>query len=289
MRFAWTALLLAGCGPTNSPSGGGGTTSGGEEPLVASSSGEPDMEGFDTSSTSSSSGEEEPGTSFITDPEGPFCPALPPGTQAHCTPCSPWSQDCADGDACKPWANDGGETWRTTRCSPVDPRPDRAGESCTVQGSAWSGHDSCEAGALCWNVDAETLGGQCVSMCQGNFNEPVCGEGETCLVANDGQLTLCLPACDPLESTCGEGFGCYPNGLDGFACVREGENVHVRNFFHPHCPAGSVMTLDGCVALCDLAIEGGCEGEATCQAYYARGKAPRGLEDVGVCSAGDSR
>lgn len=256
---------------------------------MASSSGKPDMDGDSTSSTSSSSGNDEPGTSFITDPEGPFCPLLPPGTQGHCTPCSPWNQNCETGYACKPWANDGSETWGSVRCSPVDPQPDRPGEPCTVQGSGWSGLDSCEAGALCWNVDAETLGGQCVSMCQGNFDDPVCGAGETCVIANDGQLTLCLPACSPIDSICGDGFGCYPTWSDGFACLREGENVHLDDLFHPQCPSGSFMTENGCAAFCDLTVEGECEADSTCEPYYVRVSAPPGLERVGACMAGGSR
>lgn len=126
-------------------------------------------------------------------------------------------------------------------------------------------------------------------MCQGTFDDPVCDADETCLVANDGQLTLCLPTCDPIDSTCGDGFGCYPSRPDGFVCLREGENVHTGDLFHAYCPPGSFMAEDGCVAFCDLTVDEGCEGEATCQPYFERASAPRGLEHVGVCAVGGAR
>lgn len=116
--------------------------------------------------------------------------------------CDVWDQDCPDGEKCVPWSNDGGEDLNATRCVPVDPRADGIGDPCLVEGSPTSGLDTCEEGALCWDVDEETLEGHCVPMCQGNTQTPQCPEGLTCAAGPGGLLTLCLPSCDPRQDDC---------------------------------------------------------------------------------------
>lgn len=207
---------------------------------------------------------------------------LPDGVLAHCSWCDPAEQDCARGEACKPWANDGSDTWNSTRCGPVERDPGQVGDACVVEGSAASGIDSCGAGTMCWNVDPKTLEGTCVSFCGGFGNEPLCAEGELCVTANDGVLPLCLPSCDPLASQCGEGFGCYPS-QNGFVCIREGDSVNIEGFVHPECPAGTFMAptelIEGCVegelccsAFCDVTDPESCGVDAECLPYF---KSPR--------------
>lgn len=148
-----------------------------------------------------------------------------------------------------------------------------------------SGLHSCDAGLMCWNVDPETLTGECVDHCDSMYACEV--ETDTCSIFNNGFLPLCLPACNPLESSCGKGFGCYPDSEGSFVCVREGENLHLGGDFHPHCPSGSLVVDEVCTPFCDVSVEGACGPDGTCETYYELGSPAPGLEDVGYCVAGD--
>ncbi|MGH1344208.1 MAG: hypothetical protein ACRBN8_21795 [Nannocystales bacterium] len=230
-----------------------------------------------TGDTRSSGEDSGGGAGFITKPDGGGCPEpLPDGVHALTIECSVQDQDCCPGDACRAWANDGGDTWNASRCGPVDPDPAQVGEPCSAEGSAVAGLDSCDLGLMCWEVDAETLQGTCAQYC--GAEGPACeGEGEVCGIFNDGYLPLCLPACDPLAPECAQGSGCYPNG-QAFVCLREGERLRTEDLFHPDCPAGTFSTTDDavtgcpddgpcCTSLCDLNDPESCGG-AECLPYF---------------------
>jgi len=124
-----------------------------------------------------------------------------------------------------PWANDGGDAWNSTRCTPLDPMPGLPGDPCIVEGTNVSGIDSCALGSQCWNVDPETNTGECVANCDGSEANPVCPDGLACFLAFEGYIHLCLPSCDPLAQSCAPGFSCrqasdgpYP---ESFACVAD--------------------------------------------------------------------
>ena len=150
---------------------------------------------------------EETDSNFIVAPKD-----LPPGD------CSPWNEDCPDGQKCMPIASEGSPTWDLLGCVPlvVDPAP--VGAPCTAIVDATSGLDSCDKHAMCWDVD-EQLQGTCVAMCSGNSFDHFCTEpGTVCVMANDDVVPVCLPDCDPLILDCAEGQVCIPV-LGDFACV----------------------------------------------------------------------
>lgn len=190
----------------------------GGEPLVGGNAGwgappfEPPQEGDpsdpdndpDTTETGITSG-------FITDPDGG-------GVSIEC---SIWDQDCAKGEKCGPWANDGGDQHNATRCVPVAPDPMQPGEPCTAEGSGVSGIDDCALGVLCYDVWEDTLEGTCVAMCGGSENAPDCPFGSWCSISNDGVLALCLPdeLCiedEVCQCMCGDGADpdCKPGQCD---------------------------------------------------------------------------
>jgi len=140
---------------------------------------------------SSSSGSQEHGGCMV------FCES-PDGGSVHYE-CDIWMQDdCGPGLKCLPWANDGGKSWNAPRCSPLDPHPRAPGEPCMVEGSAFTGIDDCELGAMCWNVDAETNEGECVAFCDGTPDNAVCDDPDTtCVMSHEGVLNLCLPEPPP--------------------------------------------------------------------------------------------
>ena len=199
----------------------------------------------------------------------------------HCSQCDYWAQDCPDGEACKPWANDGSEVWNAHRCTAVDDAPDLPGEPCEAVDSGWSGIDSCDLGAFCWNVDPDTNTGTCVPQCEGTELEPICPEGTRCLISDGEALTLCLPACDPLAPDCDEGQGCYPGSNDDFVCLREGEGVFA-NGQHTSCAPGSFLSAKGCVSFCDLTAKTPCEEGSVCTPFF-EDEAPAAYANVGGC------
>lgn len=319
MRWCWLVLLCCACGPVVVPGGGdddgatatsgdvgSSTSDGGPVSSTAPTTADPTEPGSTTStpgtSDTGSHGSEDSGDSsssgigFI-DPTQGGCEDLPDGVLGHCTfiDCTPEEQDCFEGEACKAWANDGTTIWNATRCAPVADEPGQLGEPCIVEGSAVTGVDTCDVGLMCWNVDAKTNEGACVQFCDPIDGDPGCADpGATCNVSNEGVLPLCLPACDPLEPSCGEGFGCYPGSDSNFVCLREGEQVEYDWVFHPECPAGTFMAnskqIDGCTdeepccaSFCDLSAEQPCGPKVECLPYFKLDTPP--FEDVGYCGA----
>ena len=115
---------------TNDGGSSGGSDTGNDPSIAttnASMTGPSDGSGTDGGSTS---------ISFIQDPDGG-------GVNIEC---DIWAQDCPDGEKCMPWANDGGNSWNATRCSPLDPNPGQPGDACTVEGCGVSGIDNCDIG-----------------------------------------------------------------------------------------------------------------------------------------------
>jgi hypothetical protein len=216
--------------------------------------------------------------------------------------CDVWAQDCPRGEKCMPWANDGGSSWNATRCSPIEPDPMGVGETCTVEDSGVSGIDDCELGAMCWNVDADTLMGTCVAQCSGTEANPECPADFSCMISNAGTLTLCLPSCDPLAPACAANEICAPVD-DQFFCLPDfsgdaGVHGDPCEFITACDPglfcanSGEVPGCEGsigcCAEFCDTTITADqqCTGFADgedCVPWFMDGEAPMGLEQLGAC------
>lgn len=218
--------------------------------------------------------------------------------------CNQWDQDCPDGQKCMPYSGDGDNAWESLKCTPVDDNAGTPGEGCTVEGSGVSGIDSCEKGAMCWNVDPETGKGVCVSMCVGSPDQPKCADAETsCLNSNDGVLTLCLPKCDPLIQDCEGDDLCIPNPQDqsAFLCIldasgEEGQENDPCEYINS-CDKGflcanptlgmecDAMAIGCCLPFCDVSVmPATCKGvNQECLPWFEMGQAPPGLENVGIC------
>ncbi len=238
------------------------------------------------------------GTPFVVPPDG--------GNGAM--ECDVWTQDCPEGQKCMPWANDGGNAWNATKCSPIDPNPKQPGDECSTEGGGVSGVDNCDKSAMCWNVDPEMNIGYCVAFCTGTPDMPGCAEpDQSCLIANDGVLIICLPACDPLLQDCQDNELCLPNTAgDGFACVLDASGgmgtAGTPCEYANACNAGLICAnaefvpgCDGsagcCAPYCDLTdpnASSNCANAFTttgadCVPFFEMGMAPPGHEDVGVC------
>ncbi|MBC8070695.1 MAG: hypothetical protein IAG13_20360 [Deltaproteobacteria bacterium] len=213
--------------------------------------------------------------------------------------CDVWAQDCPDGEKCMPWANDGGNFWNATRCSPVDATPGQPGDECHVEGSAVSGIDDCDLGLMCFWVDPITLTGSCVANCGGSEANALCADPDTtCAIIFEGTLHQCLPMCDPLLGGCAQGE-CQafddPQG-GGFACGAAIEPA-IADFepcgYDWQCSPGSLCPNEDqalacelgscCAPMCDLTVPDACGPDRVCEPVYD-GQAPPGIWDVGYCA-----
>ncbi len=308
-------LLIAGCpaeddtGATASATNATGSDDDDETSETEATTGTPTTSDSATSgmttvdpSDTDASDTEEPATTtspttasgFITDPDG----------NSVSIECSVWDQDCPEGEKCMPWANDGGNSWNATRCSPVSPDPGQPGDPCTVEGSGVSGVDDCDVATMCWGVDPETNMGTCVAFCMGSENNPVCDDPTTaCSIANEGTLILCLPTCDPLLQNCMDGEGCW--GIDDdFVCAPDaggemgayGDPCEFLNVCDPGLFCANPDVVPGCASagccseFCDMSDPmagancAGAGGGQMCIPWFEKGQAPPGYEDVGACA-----
>ncbi len=303
-RLAFLFLVTA-CGPAGSGDADASSSSTGETPASSSGTPDPSTSGTapdstgtapsstgpstnDTGDQASSSSSDDGG--FITDPPtGGICGGKNGGLAVEC---SVRDQDCCDGEACKAWANDGTDVWNASRCTSIAPNAGQKGEACTAVGSAVTGDDTCDLGLMCWNVDSETLEGTCAQFCGVDDGDPTCATpSEVCSIFNYGSLPLCLPACDPLDPDCTDGFGCYPTSQEDFACVREGDRILSDGVFHPECPSGTfavapeffeecVDDAPCCASFCDQTAQSPCAG-GECLPYF---EPPMDTLPVGYCS-----
>jgi len=192
--------------------------------------------------------------------------------------CDIFEQDCPEGEKCMPWANDGGSSWNATKCSPIDPSPKKAGEPCTAEGSGVSGVDDCEAGAMCWDVDPETLEGYCVAFCVGTPDAPTCENPcEHCPVYDDGILLICLPMCDPVAQDCPPNQGCYPVN-ETFICAVDASGPDDGAYKDP---CEYINVCDPGLACVNADVVPGCAGAVGCCAPFCRvGAANPGCPDT---------
>lgn len=221
--------------------------------------------------------------------------------------CDLWAQDCPRGEKCTAYANDGGSSWNATKCVSVVDDPVGAGETCHAEGSGTSGIDDCELGAMCWDVDHDTLEGFCLPFCAGDESNPQCEDPNRSCSVDAGLLAFCVLACSPVEQDCSSGQACYPV-QDDWMCHPDASG-DVGAYGDPcehinECDPG-LICLDAaivppgqpcegaagcCTEICDLADPTGdlqCAGAAAgqeCQPWYGAGAAPAGYEDVGACA-----
>jgi len=228
-------------------------------------------------------------------------PYMPRGVE-----CDIQNNCCPDGEKCMPYANDGGNSWNATKCMPIGPNPGKPGDPCTAEGSAVSGIDSCEAGAMCWNVDYQTMMGYCIGFCDGDHDNPTCAEPMTyCVVSANDVLRLCLPYCDPLLQDCPNGdlclydggnFSCFPDvsgdmGVFGDPCEYGNACDPGLNCLDPEYVPGC-QAAGCCSPFCELdtdytpipAPAPNCpDPQMACLNWFDPGTAPPGQEKVGIC------
>ncbi len=301
------AVALAACGkdpettestsqttdPTgdNTTSTSGSTTAPTSDSTTESSTGSASATG--TTGTGSTSSDTETGCSFIDCKDGG-------GGGAEC---DIWAQDCPAEEKCMPWANDGGNSWNATKCTPIDANASLIGDVC--DGGGVSGIDNCELGSMCYYVDGESGMGVCVPFCIGSPEDPSCADlGDQCSISNDGVLILCRKSCDPVLQDCSGAAACLPAaGSDSFVCIVDasgesgasGDPCEFLNACDPGLFCAGADFVPGCVStgccteFCDYSDpnkDDACllkDDGASCELYFAEGEAPPGSENLGAC------
>lgn len=232
----------------------------------------------------------------------PYCPPDVPQVEM----CNVWDDDCPRGEKCNIWSTAGNGHWDATRCVPLVPNPAGPGEPCTAQGNGLSGFDDCETSSVCLVSNPDTLEGECMPMCTGSENAPVCEDpNRVCTAWSEAIPAYCVERCDPLEpDSCPEGAACYPGDstsvcasdvsgpdMGGAFDLCEAINACASGLFCAGatvvgaCPPGASLC---CTPWCDL-TDPDCPEPTTCIPAYDRGSVPPGHEDVGICGQQTTR
>ena len=300
-RFARPSVLALGllasvaCGPpkaggvaddgeTSSEGSSEGTATGTSTGPTTSDPTGPDPTGPDPSETDSD--------------DGPVTTNFVPETDiiCDCSQCDPFAQDCPEGEKCVPYPSTGGPIPDANKCVMLDGELP-PGSPCTMEDTV-SASDDCDALGICWDrVDG--VHGTCRAFCQGTADNPICGEGEVCLLAYEGSTNVCVPACDPLLQDCEAGLGCYWSG-EVFACMVTVTGIDVGQ------PCGYLADCNPGLECVDADLVPGCEGSSCCTGYcdvsvgdadcaalpgsscvtfFEEGTVPPEWEDIGLCVA----
>jgi hypothetical protein len=254
-------LTLAGCsisilpnesGTNTSTTGDGSGQGQSETGIVAPESTTSPTSTGDPTSTGATS------TTVAGDDTGGFI-ITPDGGGGSPSECDPYAQDCADGQKCTWWANNGGSVWNATKCVPIAEDPAQIDEPCVAVGGGVSGEDNCDKGLMCWDVDAEGSG-ICIAFCLGSEREPTCPPGYGCVAGRD--LALCIDICDPLAQDCAGDDLCLP--IDNtYLCVLDasGELGKLNDpcEYANACDKGLICLGPQAASECDQGATGCCQ------------------------------
>ncbi len=285
-------LLAGGCFTDSGGTGASVSPSEATSTGTSTSTGTPTGSGTSTSTGTSTSSGSSGSSSSSGEPTG----TTTMGGEGQA--CDPWAQNCDDSLKCVPYADDGEGVWNANKCTPVG--EGAPGGPCIAMGSATSGYDTCGDRAICWDVNPDTLGGVCYSLCGGSPNTPICAPGSSCFQTNAGVINVCLIECDPLVPKCAADKVCVPDNEHKFLClplapikaILVGEVCEYLN----DCEAGSMCTFAAesinfcdpklgsrcCTQYCSLK-DPLCPPALACRPYPFKGEAPPEHVDLGLC------
>jgi hypothetical protein len=241
-----------------------------------------DGDGDGDATTTTTTGDGDPTTTGVFVPDDDV-----PGASS----CDVWAQDCPEDEKCVAYASTGGN-WDANKCVPVmgDGQP---GDPCMYNGAVES-TDDCAADSWCWDVNVDNIG-TCTPFCGGTPDNPICDPGAACSIANNGSITLCLLACDPLLQDCpADGTSCFWAGTD-FVCANATQDIPTGEpcGFINDCVAGNLCAdaanlpnCNGsacCASFCSVSDPTCTVAGTECTAFFEEGMAPPGYEDIGLC------
>lgn len=289
---------LGSCKPA--PPGDNSTTTSATTTATTTNSGASTTSGPDptsltpTSTTTDATSTSSTGTTaddFILQPDGG-------GPISECNGLQQLDSECRPGQKCTI-----NGTLTMTHCVDIAREPRGLYEPCTVMGDGFSGHDDCDLGLLCWDVD-EQGHGTCIGLCDGEFGDCVCADPITNVVyCQECAVGLCIPKCDPLLQDCMNSGLCIPNsdGTD-FTCVVDasgdaGQTNDPCEFANSCDPGLACLDAASASSACALGSFGCCQpfckfpntpcpnpDQKCIQWFDPMQDIPPGMEDVGVCA-----
>jgi hypothetical protein len=296
------AVLAAACPGTNPNDETQGaatsttsTTSGNQSGSVTSAPGTATDGTFGDSAPTMAGTTSAPGTGGSTSEPCSF-PSCDDMSQ-HMDGCNAYTQDCPEGQKCSAYIH--GSWWDRLKCVDVI-GTDQPGDMCTSEGSS-TGIDSCIRGAMCWDLDENSVG-TCYALCTGSAESPVCEFPGYCVMGGEDVLNLCFGYCSPLLQDCPvPGEFCYPSN-GGFVCIpdasggagdfnepcqyingcKPGLTCADAAFVGMDCPPGSAKC---CTSFCEFP-GGTCPNpDQQCVQYYDPALLLEGdpLLDIGTC------
>jgi hypothetical protein len=134
----------------------------------------------------------------------------------------------------------------------------------------WGGVDDCDVGSYCWNVDAATNEGVCVTPCMGSQANPVCEDASlSCFQLLGTPVIACVPSCDPLAPACPAAMTCAMSLSSGYAPLCISQSLGVPTGAGTDCSfqlgcgdgfacvaaelVGNCASGSCCASICDLA------------------------------------
>jgi hypothetical protein len=222
---------------------------------------------------------------FVAPPDGGVGPA----------PCDFLRPDCPDDHKCVGYDVDGDAIPDETRCVPVVTDPRSPGDPC--QWDPGSGADDCAAGSTCFGPGGEAP--RCVPNCVSPAAAMECTDPDLACLSAGGPVWLCLPACDPRQSSCAAAdYACYPSSSgDWMLCLPDlsggqrdvGDPCAFTNACNPGLACRPAETLAVCEAdscctrFCSIDGPEVCPASEGCVGWSWTGAPPSGLEDLGTC------
>ncbi len=218
--------------------------------------------------------------------------------------CDLYDQDCPTGQKCAPYASEGGY-YDAMRCVPVQGEA-VPGDTCHVEGGAYSGFDDCAAGSTCMEVDEEYKGTCMEVPTLGTWGWTCDDRNKVPVILDEGVVGVCLMGCEPILQDCGEDKVCIPGfgPWDDFVCVLDASGDGGEMFdtceFANVCDPGLVCVPPSAAVECDQNAQGCCVGLCETEEltecggqyqecmpwslWYPAGEGRPDFENIGICS-----
>jgi hypothetical protein len=211
--------------------------------------------------------------------------------------CDIWSDSCDTSHKCMPVDITGDSTFDAHRCVPVSGETDPIGGVCSAPKFLLDGLDTCEKGAICWELDQDG-NGTCFRFCDGSLRDPICPPASRCITISD-VFDYCSPYCNPLLDDCdaerlclpivdSEIWTCYNHdpanaGAFGEPCTAENTCAEGLLCLGMENAKECSVAPGCCTPVCDLSAPVECPGVGQeCLPWYET--PPPGFEDVGFCA-----
>lgn len=225
-----------------------------------------------------------------------------PSSAIECNGLLQFDPECPPGQKC---TVDGSYT--ASHCVDIVDDPRGLYEPCTMMGDALSGHDDCDLGMLCWNLDDQGHG-RCIGLADCPNGGAICtcaDPNASASLCQDCTFGYCFPPCDPLLPDCPDAEVCIPipsSSVGSFGCFIDasgdaGQTNDPCEFTNACDPGLTCIDIATASSACMPGSTGCCQPfckfpntpcpnpDQKCLQWFDPMQAiPPGMEDVGICA-----